>query len=434
MRAFELIRRKRDGGALTRAEIEYLVTGCADGSLPDCQVGAFAMAVFFRGMSAEETAALTEAMLRSGAVLDLSGISVPKVDKHSTGGVGDKVTLALAPAVAACGVAVPMLSGRGLGHTGGTLDKLESIPGMRFDLSLVEIHRVVAGVGACITGTTADIVPADRRLYAVRDVTATVDCIPLIVASIMSKKLAAGIDGLVLDVKYGSGAVMKDPVGAEALAHALTDLGARTGTRVVARMSSMEQPLGRAVGNAMELWEALDVLEGGGPPDVALLTVELGAEMLVLGDAAADIEDGRRRIRETLASGAAREKFGEIVAAQGGDRLVLDDRSRLPTAPSRVEVVSPRAGHVAAVDADSVGLAATELGGGRAAPGDAIDPRVGVEVLARIGDRVAAGQPLFVLHAADQGVAAASALLEGAITIGDEPVAAPPLLGNRIGA
>lgn len=432
MRPYDIIKKKRDGQALSPAEVKSFVDGYVTGDVADYQMSAFAMAVFFRGMARGEVVALTEAMLRSGAVVDLSDVPGIKVDKHSTGGVGDKISLPLAPAVTACGVPVPMVSGRGLGHTGGTLDKLESIPGFTVDLPLEEYRRLVREIGCCLIGQTKEIAPADKKLYALRDVTATVDCIPLIASSIMSKKLAEGIDGLVLDVKVGSGAFMKDPRDAETLARTMVDIGTGMGKRMVARLTSMEQPLGKMVGNAIEVEESIDVLHGGGPADVVELTVELGAEMLVLGAVAKDLADGRTRIRRSLGDGSARACFGRIIEAQRGDPRVLDDKSRLPRAPRKLDVKAPRAGFVGAVDTESVGIASMTLGGGRRRSSDVVDPRVGIEVHKRIGDRVEKGEPLVTLHVADTGVEEASARVLAAFAIVDAAVTAPTLFAARI--
>lgn len=432
MRAYDLIKTKRDGGALSADEVRALVAGYVDGSVADYQMAAFAMAVFFRGMSKPEVVGLTQAMLHSGIVVDLAEVHGVKVDKHSTGGVGDKISLPLAPAVAACGVPVPMVSGRGLGHTGGTLDKLESIPGFKVDLPLAEYRRLVGALGCCLIGQTKEIAPADKKLYALRDVTATVDCIPLIASSIMSKKLAEGIDALVLDVKVGSGAFMKKREDAVVLARTMVELGAGMDKAVVARLTSMEQPLGALVGNALEVIESIDVLSGGGPPDIVALTVELGAEMLVLGKVAATLDEGRALIGKSLQDGSAKERFGRIIEAQGGDRRVLDDVRRLPTAPRTLPVTATRAGVIQAIDAEAVGVASMLLGGGRQKASDAVDPRVGITVHKRIGDRVDAGEPLVTLHVDHAGIDAATLRARDAFRIGDEPVTAPALFLERI--
>ncbi|MCC6993680.1 MAG: thymidine phosphorylase [Deltaproteobacteria bacterium] len=419
MRAQELIARKRDGGELAPAELRALVAGITDGSVPDYQAAAFLMAVFFRGMTPAELAAWADAMLRSGDVLDLSAIAARKVDKHSTGGVGDKISLPLAPAVAACGVAVPMVSGRGLGHTGGTLDKLEAIPGFSVNLPVERFRAQVAELGVCMIGQTERIAPADRKLYALRDVTATVESIPLIASSIMSKKRAEGIDALVLDQKVGAGAFMKRIEDARALARTIIAIGRAAGKRVTALITAMDQPIGRAVGNASEVEESIETLRGRGPADTRELTVALGAEMLVLGGAAADSAAGRARIEAVLDGGQALERFARMIAAQGGDARVCEDTGRLPQARTRREVVATAAGVVEAIDAEAVGVAAMMLGAGRRTKEDRIDPAVGIDVLKKVGDRVAAGEPLALLRVNDAAQAdAAAARYLGAVRIG----------------
>jgi pyrimidine-nucleoside phosphorylase/thymidine phosphorylase len=433
MRAYEVIHAKRDGHPIPAADLAALVDGFTRGEIPEYQMSAFCMAVFFRGMDGAEVAALTEAMLRSGDVLDLSDVPGPKVDKHSTGGVGDKVSLALAPLAAACGVKVPMISGRGLGHTGGTLDKLEAIPGFRTDLAVDRFRAQVRDVGACLVGQTARLAPADRKLYALRDVTATVESIPLIAASIMSKKLAEGIDALVLDVKVGSGAFMKTAEDARALARTLAGIGRGMGKRVSAFLTDMSQPLGRAVGNALEVAEAIELLRGGGPADLREVTVELTAEMLVLGGATPDAAAGRRAVEGALADGRGLAKLEEIVRAQGGDPAIVRDPGRLPRAPRTWDLPAPAAGFVEAVDAEAVGLAAVALGAGRARVEDRVDPAVGILVHRRIGDRVARGEPLCTIHEGDRGEPrdrVASRLL-AAFRIGGEAVPPPPLFLER---
>jgi pyrimidine-nucleoside phosphorylase len=432
MRAYDLIKQKRDGAALSGADVRALVDGYVKGDVADYQMAAFAMAVFFRGMSKDEVVALTTSMLHSGEVVDLSDVAGVKVDKHSTGGVGDKISLPLAPAVAACGVPVPMVSGRGLGHTGGTLDKLESIPGFKVDLPLSEYRRLVKELGCCLIGQTKEIAPADKKLYALRDVTATVDCIPLIASSIMSKKLAEGIDALVLDVKVGSGAFMKKLEDARTLAQTMVDIGAGMGKSIVARLTSMEQPLGLMVGNALEVQESLDVLEGKGPPDIVALTVELGAEMLVLGKVAKDLADGRARIERVLKDGSARETFGKIIEAQGGDRRVLDNRALLPSAPRTVEVHPSRAGIVQRIDTEAIGVASMMLGGGRQKASDVVDPRVGIRMNAEIGTRLGPGDSVATLHVGEVGIDEAKALVQRAFSMGDAPAAPPALFVERI--
>jgi pyrimidine-nucleoside phosphorylase/thymidine phosphorylase len=435
VRPYEVIQAKRDGRPIPPADIAALVDGFTRGEIPDYQMAAFCMAVFFRGMDGAEVAALTEAMLRSGDVLDLSDVPGVKVDKHSTGGVGDKVSLALAPLAAACGVKVPMISGRGLGHTGGTLDKLEAIPGFRTELPVDRFRALVREVGACLVGQTARLAPADRRLYALRDVTATVESIPLIAASIMSKKLAEGIDALVLDVKVGSGAFMKTVRDARALAATLAGIGRGMGKRVTALLTDMSQPLGRAVGNALEVTETVELLRGGGPPDLRLVTVELTAEMLLLAGVAPDLAAARARVAAAIADGRGLAKLEEIVRAQGGDPRALSDPERLPRAPRTWEVPSPAAGLVEAIDAEALGLAAVALGAGRSRVEDRVDPAVGLVVHRRLGEPVARGEPLCTVHEGDRSEPRAriTARVEAAFRIGDTAPAPPPLVLERLG-
>jgi pyrimidine-nucleoside phosphorylase len=405
MNPVHLIIRKRDGHRLSSDEIRSLVAGLLSGDVADYQMSAWLMAAFLNGLDERETLALTDAMLESGRVLGLESVKRPKVDKHSTGGVGDKISICLAPAVAAAGVAVPMISGRGLGHTGGTLDKLESIPGYRTDLDIATFERVVATVGVSMIGQTSELAPADKRIYALRDVTGTVECIPLIVASILSKKLAEGIDGLVLDVKAGRGAFMKDVRSARRLAKALVAVGTRSNKRVRAVLTEMSAPIGTTIGNAIEVREALEVLRGSGPEDTVELTVELGAEMLVVGRVAKNAADGRKRIRKVLGDGTALDVFRRMVEAHGGDPRVADDDSVLPSAPSEVVVESRTSGYVRAVDAERLGLLSVAMGAGRARAEDAVDPAVGIELMMRVGARVARGEPLAKLHVRDRAAA-----------------------------
>ena len=436
MRAYEIIHAKRDGKAIPAAEIAALVDGFTRGEVPDYQMAAFCMAVFFRGMDDAEVRALTEAMLRSGDVVDLSDVPGAKVDKHSTGGVGDKVSLALAPLAAACGVKVPMISGRGLGHTGGTLDKLEAIPGFRVDLPVDRFRALVREVGACLVGQTERLAPADRKLYALRDVTATVESIPLIAASIMSKKLAEGIDALVLDVKVGSGAFMKRPDDARALARTLAAIGRGMGKKVSALLTAMDQPLGRAVGNALEVVETVELLRGGGPPDLREVTVELTAEMLVLGGAARGRDAARARVAAAIADGRGLAKLEEIVAAQGGDPAAIRDPARLPRAPRTYDVPSGAAGFVGAIDAEAIGLAAVALGAGRARVEDRVDPAVGVVVHKKLGDPVERGEPLCTVHEGDRSEARdrVGARLAAAWRMGPTAPPAAPLVLERLRA
>ncbi|HSD18819.1 MAG TPA: thymidine phosphorylase [Anaeromyxobacter sp.] len=434
MRAVDVVQKKRDGGELSREEIDFFVRAYTKGELPDYQASAFTMAVFFRGMTPAETVALTESMMRTGEVLDLRELPGPKVDKHSTGGVGDKTSLILAPLAAACGVYVPMISGRGLGHTGGTLDKLEAIPGFRVDLPVETFRALVREVGACLIGQTARLAPADRKLYALRDVTATVESIPLIAASIMSKKLAEGIDALVLDVKVGSGAFMKHLEDARALARTLAGIGRGMGKRVSALLTRMDEPLGRAVGNALEVEETVALLSGGGPADLREVTVELTAEMLVLGGAAPDLEAARARVRAAIADGRGLSKLEEIVRAQGGDPAALHDPERLPRAPFRYVVAAPAAGFVTEIDAEAIGLAAVALGAGRARVDDRVDPAVGIVVAKKLGERVEAGEPLCAVHAGDRSEPPEriAARIAGAYRIGPAAPPARPLILERL--
>jgi pyrimidine-nucleoside phosphorylase len=428
-----IIARKRDGHALTRAEIDAFVRGAVDGSWADYQLSALLMAIVWRGMEPAETAAYTEAMMHSGVVADLSSIPGVKVDKHSTGGVGDKVSLPLAAMVAACGVPVPMISGRGLGHTGGTLDKLESIPGFRTDLSLEAYRAQVARIGCALIGQTRDLAPADRKLYALRDVTATVECIPLICGSILSKKLAEGIDALVLDVKFGRGAFMKTPEEARRLAAALVAVGRAGGKRVRALLTAMDQPLGHAVGNALEVAESIACLNDRGPLDVMTVTYALGAHMLVLAGAAPDEAAARVRLEAVVRSGAALTKFREIVMAQGGDGRVIDEPARLPTARLQQGVTAQQDGFVVGVDAMEVALAALRLGAGRARAEDRVDPAVGISRLVKVGERVAVGQTLAVIHANDEtALAAAARQVSAAVVLASEPPPSSPLIADVI--
>jgi pyrimidine-nucleoside phosphorylase len=421
-----VIQKKRDGGRLAHDEIAAFIGGFVRGEIADYQMAALAMAIFLRGMDADETASLTEVMLRSGVTLARSHNAAQRVDKHSTGGIGDKISLVLAPLLACSGLHVPMLSGRGLGPTGGTLDKLEAIPGFRTHLSAEEICDVVQRVGCVITGQTADLVPADKKLYALRDVTATVPSLPLITASIMSKKLAEDLDALVLDVKWGSGAFMKTRDDARRLAESLLAVGRRMGLAVTALVTDMNQPLGRMAGNAVEVRESIETLAGRGPADIVELSLALGAELLTMTAKAATLEEATTQLREHLASGRGLEKFREMVRAQGGD-----PDAPLPVAPAD-EWNAPRAGYLAAIDCEKIGYAVIALGGGRKHLADRIDPSVGLEMLVRLGDPVAAGQPLVRLFANQRGLQEARTLVTQAIHIADEPPQHLPLIAERI--
>ena len=418
MRAVDLIRHKRDGGTLERSDIDAFVAAVTDESLPDYQTAALLMAICIRGMTPDETAALTDAMVRSGVRVSYPAVPGVPVDKHSTGGVGDKTSLILAPLAAACGAVVPMMSGRGLGHTGGTLDKLEAIPGFRTALSLEELQRAVGTIGCAMIGQTAEIAPADRRLYALRDVTGTVESIPLISASIMSKKIAEGIGGLVLDVKTGDGAFMKTEERSRALADSLVAIGEASGVRTEALITRMDAPLGREIGNSSEVIESIETLKGRGPRDLETLSVLLASRMLVVAGIERDDQAAEAKVRAAIRSGDGVEKFREVIAHQGGDPRVVDDYSRLPAASDRAELI---------------GRAAVALGAGRSRLDDVIDPGVGISVAARPGDRVAAGDPvLAVHHRAGAGLDEALDLLSRAVGISDESPTEPPIVVARI--
>jgi thymidine phosphorylase len=434
----EIIRRKRDGEVLAEAEIAAFVRGLTDGSVGDGQAAAFAMAVFFRGMTMAERVALTRAMAGSGATMDWSGVTLPGpvVDKHSTGGVGDKVSLILAPLAAACGLAIPMISGRGLGHTGGTTDKLESIPGYQTAPDIARFRAVVAEVGCAIIGQTADLAPADRRLYAIRDVTATVESIPLITASILSKKLAAGLEGLVMDVKTGSGAFMAEEASARELAESLAAVATGAGLPTAALVTDMDQALGRTAGNALEVAETVDFLSGAArDPRLLEVTLALGAEMLRLGGAAANEAAARARLARALDDGSAAERFARMVTALGGPAdFVARPEWHLGAAPVVRDVPPARRGLVTRIDVRALGLAVVALGGGRTRPGARIDPRVGLADIAGIGEEVGPDRPLAVVHAADEASAAqAAATLAVAVEIGDTAPTVAPVVRARIG-
>jgi pyrimidine-nucleoside phosphorylase len=433
MRAVDLIRNKRDSGEHSREEIEFLVSGYTRGEIPDYQIAAWLMATWIRGLSLPETAFLTEAMLHSGKVLDLSDLPGKKVDKHSTGGVGDKTSLILAPIVAAGGLTVPMISGRGLGHTGGTLDKLESIPGFNVNLSLAEFRSVLRECGMGLIGQTAEIAPADKKIYALRDATSTVESIGLICASIMSKKLAEGIDALVLDVKTGSGAFMKREEDAVRLAEIMVDTGKRMGKKVVALITDMDQPLGQAAGHTSEIIECIDVLNGHGPADLRDLSVELSAWMFYLGERTKSVVEGRQLAESMIVSGQAREKFRQGIRLQGGDERVIDEPKRLPTARSGVDILSESDGYVAGTNCEHFGTALAMLGGGRSKKEDAIDPGVALQFHKRIGDPVKKGESLATIHYnADARLGEARAMVAASYSIAAEPPREKRLLIRRI--
>jgi pyrimidine-nucleoside phosphorylase len=435
MRAVDLIRKKRDSGELSRDEIDFLVAGYTRGEIPDYQMAAWLMAAWLRGMSRSELAALTEAMLYSGEVLNFSDLPGKKVDKHSTGGIGDKTSLILAPIVAAGGLTVPMISGRGLGHTGGTLDKLESISGFDVNLSLQQFRHVLQECGMGLIGQTKEIAPADKKIYSLRDATSTVENIGLICASIMSKKLAEGIDALVLDVKVGSGAFMKREEDAVNLAQVMIETGERMGKKVVALITDMDQPLGQAAGHANEVAECLDVLSGGGPADVRALSLELSAWMFYLGERTKTVEDGRRLAETMIVGGQAKQKFKQAIRLQGGDDRVVDDPQRLPAARSRVDVVSPASGYISGTNCEQFGIALAILGGGREKKEDTINHAVGLQFHKRIGDRVEKGESLATIsYNADTRLAEAKALLAENYFIAQEPQEKRPLIRRILGA
>jgi pyrimidine-nucleoside phosphorylase len=427
-----LIEHKRDGGALTAAQWSGLIRAYLAGQVPDYQMSALLMAIYFRGLEPAELTALTDTMIDSGDRLHFDGHPRPVADKHSTGGVGDKVSLLLAPMVASCGVAVPMMSGRGLGHTGGTLDKLESIPGFRTNLSLREARAQIDRLGCAMLGQTPEIAPADKRLYALRDVTATVESIPLISASIMSKKLAEGLNGLVLDVKTGSGAFLTDLAKSIELARTMISLGEARGCPTVALLTAMDRPLGRACGNALEMEEAIEGLRGSGPADLLEVTYALGAEMLLLVGAAPSLADARARLEQSVASGRALETFARVIEAQGGNPGVIEDLGLLPQAQA-VEVYRAEAtGVVTAVEPRRIGRAIVELGGGRTAVEDAVDPTVGFVITVKPGDPVRAGEPIASIFARDEtGIAIGTVALREAVSIGDTG-RLTPLISHRI--
>jgi pyrimidine-nucleoside phosphorylase len=429
-----LIERKRDGGALTPEEWSALVAGYTAGRIPDYQMSALLMSVMWRGLDRSELAALTDAMIASGQRLTFEGWSTPRIDKHSTGGVGDKVSLVLAPLVAACGVAVPMMSGRGLGHTGGTLDKLEAIPGFRTNLSLPEAKAQIQKLGAVLIGQTPEIAPADKRLYALRDVTATVEAIPLIAASIMSKKLAEGLTGLVLDVKHGSGAFLPETERGLDLARTMIALGEDRGCPTVALLTAMDRPLGRACGNALETEEAILALRGEGPADLMEVTYALGVEMLLMGKVERTPAKARQRLENALSSGLAAEKFEQIIEAQGGNPKVVEDASGLPQAQAVEVYATKQTGVVTRVEPRTIGRAIVAMGGGRTTVEDTVDPTVGFVITVKPGDKVLAGEPIASVFARDPaGIQIGFDALARAITIGDRLVERPlPLVSHRV--
>jgi pyrimidine-nucleoside phosphorylase len=429
MRTVDIIRKKRDGGELSREELAHIIEGYTKSQVPDYQVSSFLMAVYFAGLSEIEVADLTDVIMRSGVVLDLSAIPGVKVDKHSTGGVGDKTSLIVAPVVAAAGVLVPMISGRGLGHTGGTLDKLESIPGFNTRLTTDQFREALSTVGSALVGQTDELAPADRLLYALRDATGTVESIPLIAASIMSKKMVEGIDALVLDVKTGSGAFMKKQTDARRLAQAMVSIGRRMNKRVLALITDMDQPLGNAVGNSLEVMEAINTLRNQGPPDLTELSVELSARMLMLADSGKTYEQAREQCQALLENGQALEKFKQMVAHQSGDVTVIDAFEKLPTSSSEYSVTSPRAGFVSRIQAEDVGTAAMLLGAGREKVDSKIDHGVGIVLERKVGERVESGDTLCTLYYnSDEHLEEATQMVEDSFRIAAAAPEAKPLI------
>lgn len=420
MRMVDVIDHKRNGSALTKEEISAFVEGYTNGEIPDYQASALLMAIYFNGMTDEEQANLTMQMLNSGDRLDLSDIPGIKVDKHSTGGVGDKTSIPLAPMVAALGIPVPMISGRGLGHTGGTLDKLEAIPGFEVERSEAEFKKQVRDIKVAIVGATGNVAPADKKIYALRDVTDTVDSIPLIAGSIMSKKIASGTDALVLDVKTGPGAFMKEEADAVKLANALVKIGKSVGMNCMALISDMNQPLGNMVGNALEIQESIAILKGEGPEDIRKLVMTLGSQMVVLAKKAATLAEARAKLEEVVANGSALEVFRQMIIAQGGDPRVIEDPTLMPQAKYHFELPAPQAGYVTKMTADEIGIAAMLLGGGRQAKTDVIDYAVGIELHKKVGDAVAEGESLLTIHSNTEDVANIKELLYNNIEIGTD--------------
>ncbi len=432
MRMVDLIEKKRDGHALTNEEIQFIIDGYTKGEIPDYQMSAFAMAVFFQGMTEEETAALTMAMVHSGDVIDLSKIEGIKVDKHSTGGVGDTTTLVLGPLVASVGVPVAKMSGRGLGHTGGTIDKLESVPGFHVEIDNDEFIDLVNKNKIAVIGQTGNLTPADKKLYALRDVTATVNSIPLIASSIMSKKIAAGADAIVLDVKTGAGAFMKDLEGAKQLAKAMVEIGKRVGRKTMAIISDMSQPLGYAVGNALEVKEAIDTLKGEGPKDLEELCLTLGSHMVYLAEKASSLEEAREMLEKAMKDGSALEAFKTFLRAQGGDASVVDDPSKLPQASYQFELEANEDGYVSEIVADAVGTAAMLLGAGRATKESTIDLAVGLVLRKKVGDEVKKGESLVTIYSNTEQIDEVKKMLTESIKISPNRVTAPTLIYDKI--
>ncbi|WP_334324420.1 pyrimidine-nucleoside phosphorylase [Gilliamella apicola] len=422
MRFVDIIEKKRDGNALTTEEIQFFITNYTNGTIPDYQVSALLMAIYYQGMTSKECADLTSAMMYSGDTVDLSSINGIKVDKHSTGGVGDTTTLVLAPLVAALDVPVAKMSGRGLGHTGGTNDKFESIPGFKIELGKQDFINQVNEKGVAVIGQSGNLTPADKKLYSLRDVTATVNSIPLIASSIMSKKLAAGADAIVLDVKTGDGALMKNMADSEKLAHEMVNIGNQIGRRTMAIISDMSQPLGFAIGNALEVKEAIDTLKGHGPADLTELVLTLGSQMVVLANKAKTLDEAREKLQEVIKNGKAVEKFKTLIEAQDGDSSVVDNPEKLASAPYQIALPALKSGYVSRIIADQIGIAAMQLGAGRATKEDVIDPSVGIMLHKKVGDKVAEGEALLTIHANTDKIDAIKQKLYDNITISDNAI------------
>lgn len=431
-RMVDIIEKKRNGGKLLQEEITFFVNGYTDGSIPDYQASAFLMAIYFQGMDAEEQAYLTMAMVESGDQIDLSAIEGIKVDKHSTGGVGDTTTLILVPLVAACGVPVAKMSGRGLGHTGGTLDKLEAIDGFHIELTEAQFVKQVNDLKLAVIGQSGNLTPADKKLYALRDVTATVDSIPLIASSIMSKKIAAGADAIVLDVKTGDGAFMKTVEDAKALAQSMVAIGKQVGRHTMAVISDMSQPLGLAIGNSLEVREAIETLKGQGPSDLTELCLVLGSKMLVAGGKAESVDEAQSMLKAVIDDGSALELFGKLIEAQGGNAAIIHDTSLLPAAKYQIEVPAQATGYISKLEADDIGVAAMLLGAGRATKDDEIDLAVGIVLNKKIGDAVQKGEPLAIIHSNTENVERSLSLIQKHILIAEQPVEKPQLIGEMI--
>ena len=422
MRFVDIIEKKRDGNALTTEEIQFFITNYTNGTIPDYQVSALLMAIYYQGMTSKECADLTSAMMYSGDTVDLSSINGIKVDKHSTGGVGDTTTLVLAPLVAALDIPVAKMSGRGLGHTGGTNDKFESIPGFKIELGTQDFINQVNEKGVAVIGQSGNLTPADKKLYSLRDVTATVNSIPLIASSIMSKKLAAGADAIVLDVKTGDGALMKNMADSEKLAHEMVNIGNQIGRRTMAIISDMSQPLGFAIGNALEVKEAIDTLKGHGPADLTELVLTLGSQMVVLANKAKTLDEAREKLQEVIKNGKAVEKFKTLIEAQGGDSSVVDNPEKLASAPYQIALPALKSGYVSRIIADQIGIAAMQLGAGRATKEDVIDPSVGIMLHKKVGDKVVEGEALLTIHANTDKIDAIKQKLYDNITISDNAI------------